>query len=299
MYKAVLIQGHLASSGVAFESPLKKNVQSQTRMFLSITGTPDASPSPINHDIPIKQCIQYIYIYIPSLLPSPILQVPQVSLFRSASSNIGKHVQNHSPFPPSSPICRRSNRTFVPLAPDEKRVRSRPHDIATSMSHFMPRNFAETFHDPIPWNIRNMDTNRWLLGMCKGHLWSSFECFWHLEDLEICCGKKEKTTVFREFLDKLWYAKYNYTVGASKKSCLRIECILYSCLVLSNVLCLVDIPFLNGCEVVDSLSQVTCTTPSTWRCLKPVCLFTIPAVLRGDKKHGCLNTGVNTPYNPV
>ena len=62
MYKAVLIQGHLASSGVAFESPLKKNVQSQTRMFLSITGTPDASPSPINHDIPIKQCIQYIYI---------------------------------------------------------------------------------------------------------------------------------------------------------------------------------------------------------------------------------------------
>ena len=161
----------------------------------------------------------------------------------------------------------------------------------------MPRNFAETFHDPIPWNIRSMDTKRWLLGMCKGHLWTSFECFWHLEDLEICCEKKRKTTtVFREFLHKLWYAKYNYTVGASKKSCLKIECILYSCLVLSNVLSLVDIPFLNGCEVVDSLSQVTCTTPSTWRCLKPVCLFTIPAVLRGDKKHGCLNTGVNTPY---
>lgn len=214
MYKAVLIQGHLASSGVAFESPLKKNVQSQTRMFLSITGTPDASPSPINHDIPIKQCIQYIYIYIPSLLPSPILQVPQVSLFRSASSNIGKHVQNHSPFPPSSPICRRSNRTFVPLAPDEKRVRSRPHDIATSMSHFMPRNFAETFHDPIPWNIRNMDTNRWLSGMCKGHLWTSFECFWHLNDLE-------------------WYLNITYIfiqLMASKKSCLEIKCILYSSL---------------------------------------------------------------------
>ena len=51
---ALLIQGHLASSGVAFESLLKKNVQSQTGMFLGITGTTDASPSRIRNDIQIS-----------------------------------------------------------------------------------------------------------------------------------------------------------------------------------------------------------------------------------------------------
>lgn len=198
-------------------------------MFLSITGTPDASPSPIKNDIPIKQCIQYNHIFIPSLLPSPILQVPQVSLFRSAFSNKGKHVQNHSSFstvftnfqafkPHLCTACARREAC--------KKQTSHPHIRATPM---IPS--PET---SVIW-IQTGGFRACSKGISEHHL-SVFDILTTWSDIQ------KITYIFIQLM-------------ASKKSCLEIECILYSCLVLSNVLSLVDIPFLNVCKVVDSYSS--------------------------------------------